>query len=50
MNAENRRAAEDVIAEVEDTVARMQRLVIKLTAYTDRLEALRLDQGEGMTG
>lgn len=47
MNAEDRRAAEDVITDVEETVARMQRMVMKLTAYTNRLEAARLEHGEG---
>lgn len=47
MNVEDRRAAEDVIADVEETVARIQRMVIRLTAYTDRLEAARLQHGEG---
>jgi hypothetical protein len=36
-----RREIEEVIAEAEETAARMRRMVIRLTDYTDRLAAMQ---------
>lgn len=47
MTSLRRDDAESVIADIEDTIAQIQRMVIRLNAYTDRLETLRTDADAG---
>lgn len=47
--AENRLPLDQdaVLADLEETVAQVQRQLMRLTASIDRLESLRIDHGEG---